>query len=869
MTSRKKVSRSTSRRPVSAAIRRCVTEALEDRRLFAVGLVSVGLNGAPANGDSGEASVSEDGRYAVFSSFASNLVEGDTNGRSDVFLRDLDAGTTTLISRRAGGGDIGNGDSLQPVISQAGTHVAFVSRAANLLDNDTLNNADVFRYTIGSRALELASARTETGGFPGGSSSEPTISRDGTLVSFTTFAGNMALPSGPAFLVDANGDNDVYVRNMDPVRTQFGIGPNQNRLVSEADGRGTTIDTGDKQSFDSWISEDGRYITFRSDAANLVPNGQDGNAKRDTYLRDLQANTTTLISVNRDGVAGNEDTQSNSVSGNGRFVLFQSRATDIVNNDGNADADIFLRDTVDNTTRLLTVNRNGNASAGGFSEFPAMSQNGDYATFSSYAPDITAGDVNAREDVFIRDLRRGPLSVLSVTPGGQTANGRSYDPFINRNGTAVVFTSSASDMTAGDTNGFEDVFVADVPQPNNSGGAGADTQAPTAAFGQVAAANPSATTIDFTVNLSDNAGLNTVTLGNLNVVWTAAAPSTATESFTAVPIGVVGTGTSAVATYRITLTPPKTAADYVGTFAITVPGGAITDVAGNGIAAGPLAPAGGGTGPTFALTTGDNGGTNPGGGNSTIGDPNGPDLQIVSPGRAPREVIGGRRGSFKWKVRNGGPGLLNHTVSFNVYASVDQTFDAGDTALTTTPVTKFLKRMKVNKAKGLGAKFVYPADMGNGNYFLLVQADTTNAVAESNEGNNSGTSPTTALIRQPFTDLEPTFVGKPSRITAGSEAGVTVVVKNNGNVPFRGAVPITIVLSSDDVVDGSDRVVTTVTPSLGVKNGRTKSVKINVPLPADLAPGTYFVGADVDPANAFAESNEDNNLATSFSFGSI
>ena len=848
-----------SRRPLPAVVHRCVAEALEERRLFAVSLVTAGLNGAPANGDSGQASVSEDGRYVAFSSFASNLVEGDTNGRADIFLRDRSNNTTRLISRNPTTREIGNGDSTQPVISQDGTHVAFVSRANNLLSGDTADHSDVFRFTIATGALELASARNETGGFAGGSASEPTISKDGNLVSFTTFAGNMSIPFGAANLVDANAANDVYVRNMGTT-TRFGIGPNQNRLVSEADGRGTTIDTGNGQSFDSWISEDGRFITFRSDASNLAPGGADTNAKRDTYLRDLQNNTTVLISVNQSGVSGNENSDSNSVSGDGRFVLFQSRATDIVGNDGNADADIFLRDTSNNTTRLLTVNRNGNNSAGGLSEFPAMSQDGSVASYSSYAPDIVAGDANGREDVFIRDLVRGPLTVLSVNPAGQTANGRSYDPFINRGGTHVVFTSSASDMTAGDTNNVEDVFIADVAAPGNPSG-GTDTAAPTATFGQVLAANPTATSVDFTVNAADDKALNTVTVGNLTVTRAANATRPA-ETFTAVPVGVVGTGKTAVITYRITFAGGSTAADNAGDYSITVPAGAIKDAAGNGVAAGALPAAGGAAGPTFALSTG----TTDGGG--TLGDPNGPDLQIVSPGKAPtKEVIGGKKGSFKWKARNGGPGLLNHTVTFSVYASADQVFDAGDTALAT--VTKFLKKMKTGKSKGLGAKFLYPADMGNGNYYLLVQADTTNAVAESNEANNTGTSAATALIRQPFTDLQPTSVGKPSRISAGSEATVSLVLKNNGNVPFKAGTPIAIAISPDETIDAGDRVLTTVTPTVSIKNGKTKSVRVAVPLPADLAPGTYFIGADVDPANVLPESSEDNNVAASFAFTSI
>ncbi|MDB5295279.1 MAG: hypothetical protein JWO31_1262 [Phycisphaerales bacterium] len=847
------------RRAVAAAVRRCAAEALEDRRLFAVGLVSVGLGGAPANGDSSEASVSADGHLVVFTSFASNLVDGDTNNKSDVFLRDTVAGTTTLISRNPTNGEIGNADSIQPVINQDGTYVAFVSRANNLLSGDGTDGNDVFRYNIATHALQLVSAKDAAGTqFPGNASSEPTISKDGNLVSFTTFAGNLGV-------IDTNKANDVFVRNMGSTTAFAGtpnaLAPGANRLVSVATGAAVT--TGNGLSFDSWISEDGRYISFRSDASDLVAPGVDANNVRDTYLRDVQTGTTTLVSVNQAGVAANAASDSNSVSGNGRFVSFQSKATDIVGNDGNGDADVFLRDTLTNTTRLLSVNRFGTSSAGGLSEFPAMSQDGGYASFSSYAPDIVAGDANGREDVFVRDLVRGPLTVLSVNAAGKTGNGRSYDPFINRMGTQVVFTSDASNLTTGDTNDKQDIFIASVAQPSGT----TDSAAPTATFGQVLAANPDATAVDFTVNLSDDQALNTVSVGNLTVDRTASGTTTA-ASFPATLVSVVGTGTSAVATYRVTL--PSAASANTGSYVVNVPAGAIVDAAGNALAAGVLPAAGGAAGPTFVLSSGGTGTptdpSNPTGG-STVGDPNGPDLQIVSPGKTPTEVIGGRRGSFKWKVLNAGPGILNSSVTFGVYASADQTFDAGDVQLAT--FAKTLKKVKVGKAKALSAKFTYPSDLGNGNYYVLVRADTGNAVAESNEANNTGTSVATVLVRQPFVDLQPTSVGKPTKFSAGSAADVTVVVKNNGNVPFKGAVPITVALSTDGLVNDANRTLITATPKIGVGNGKSKSVKVKFTLPTDLAPGTYFVTADVDSTNALAESDEGNNTAVSFGFNSI
>lgn len=825
MFSRSKDSTNRSRQQAKSLqmVRRCVSEALEDRRLFAVGLVSVGLNGAPANGDSTEASVSADGRYVVFASFANNLVAGDNNNRRDIFLRDRTAGTTTLISKNPSTGEGGNQDSGQPVINADGTHIAFVSRATNLLAGDSQNHNDIFRYTIANGNLELVSARSgTTTTYGGGSSSEPTISKDGNLVSFTSFAGNLNAGT------DGNGSNDVFIRNLGG-STVFGIAPNQTKLVSVIPGNGGIA--GNDQSFDSWISSDGRYIAFRSDASDLVATG-DGNNARDTFVRDLQTGTTTLISANTSGVSGNAASDSNSISGDGRFVTFQSRATDLVANDGNGNADVFLRDTQTNTTTLLSVNRFGTNSAGGFSEFPALSQDGSFASFSSTAGDIVGNDANGREDVFLRDLVRGPISLLSVNTSGAPANGRSFDPFISRNGNFIVYTSDASDMAAGDTNGKSDIFLADAP---TSAG---DSAPPTATVGSADAASPGATTFQFTVNLADNVGLNTVDVGNLTVTKAGGSAQTATL------VSVVGTGVSAVATYSVSF-PAGINTNDTGVYTVTTTSNAIKDAAGNALA----------------------GGTNIGTFTLAIGDPNGPDLVIVKPGKLKGSYIGGAKGVFKWKVQNNGPGLLtNKTVEFKVYTSADGTLDAGDATLGT--VNKLIKKMKVGKSVAVNLKFNYPADL-NGNFYLLARADSSNAIAESNETNNVGSSAVTTLVQPPFRDLQPTTVSKPSRLTAGLPITATAVIKNNGNVAFNDLVPVSLVISSDGTVtDGSTLLVTT-TQKLSLKPGGSKTIRFSATLPADLAIGQYQLGVDVDPANAFAESDEGNNTGVSFAWQSF
>ncbi|HEX8916722.1 MAG TPA: CARDB domain-containing protein, partial [Humisphaera sp.] len=408
----------------------------------------------------------------------------------------------------------------------------------------------------------------------------------------------------------------------------------------------------------------------------------------------------------------------------------------------------------------------------------------------------------------------------------------------------VVFTSDAGDLSVGDTNNKDDIFISDIPEPVG----GSDTTAPTATFGALEAVSPGATKVRFTVNLSDNAGLNTVALGNLSVTKAGGG------SFTATKVGVVGTGLSAVATYEVDFGSPVES--NFGTYTITVPSQAIRDAAGNQA----TTIAGG----SFTLAAPGSGGT----GGGVVGDPNGPDLVVTTIGKISASAIGTvTKGKVKFKVSNAGPGLMSVPASYTVYLSADATQDAADVPLAT--VTKTLK-LKVGKAKSLSAKWVYPGGIGDGNYFVIVKADTANNVAESNETNNSLASATTVLVQAPFVDLQPTTISKPSNTVAGGISTVTVVVKNNGNVAYKGAAGLNIVVVPETApatpIDASARVLGSFTSSLSLKPGKTKTLKFKVTNAADLAAGNYQYGVIVDPTNVIAEKDESNNAAASFVF---
>jgi hypothetical protein len=862
-------SSSSARRPLPASralparVLTCLPEVLEGRQLFAVTaptLITATVDGGPANGPSGESSVSASGRYVVFSSFATNLVAGDTNGKEDIFLRDTVNNTTTLISKSLSG-DLGNGDSSQPVINQDGTYVAFVSKASNLINGDTGGFADVFRYSIASPGLDLVSATNTAGtAFAGAGSSEPTISKDGTLVSFTSFATNyegVADQNSPS-----KNFNDVYVRNMAAAGTaaQFGINPGQVRLVSRA---AAVNNSGDGESFDSSISADGRYITFRSSSANLVAAGIDTNNSRDTFIRDMMTSLTTLVSVNTAGVSGNQPSDSNAVSGNGQFVTFQSKATDLVANDNNENADVFLRDTISGKTTILSVNQFGTASAGGVSVFPALSQDGSYASFSSTAPNIVPGDANTREDVFLRDLARGPIALVSVNAALAPANGRSYDPFISQNGDFVVFTSEATDIAPTANNGRANIYLSRTPAPNLT----TDTVAPTATFGAVEAADATATTVQFTVNLADETGLDTVNVGNVTV-----AKADGSSPLTAVRQSVVGTGKTATVTYLATFPAVLGDASVAGTYKVSVPAGAIKDAAGNAAAAADigtftLGTAGNGSGGN----TGGTGGTGtptptptPGDGTATVGDPAGPNLRVSAVGAVPVEVVGGsKKGKLKFTVINDvGPGTLTKlNTTFGVYLSADGTLDSADPQIATLAKKLTLKPAKF---KALTAKFTWPTTgVGDGKYFVLVKADSANAVSESNESDNTTATTTQVLLRQPFKELQPTAVTRPTTTVAGGITQVSVTIKNNANVNFVGVAPINVVvIPAADTLTDLTTGGTVVSPKLSLKPGQSKVVKLKLPFPTGLS-GSYKVGVDVDPADAIAESDESNNVFVS------
>lgn len=221
---------------------------------------------------------------------------------------------------------------------------------------------------------------------------------------------------------------------------------------------------GDRPSFGAGISASGRYVVFSSEATNLVP--ADTNDRRDVFVRDRVTGKTTRVSVSSTGAeaAPGADpfggSSAGGISADGRYVVFSSDAPNLVPGDTNRVADVFVHDRTTGRTSRASVGPRGRQ-ANGPSRFPSLSANGRYVVFDSAASNLVAGDGNRAEDVFLRDLRAGRTLLVSVGPRGRHGNDWSEGPAIGADGRTVAFTSAATNLVPHDTNGTFDIFVHD------------------------------------------------------------------------------------------------------------------------------------------------------------------------------------------------------------------------------------------------------------------------------------------------------------------------------------------------------------------------------------------------------------------------
>src|SRR6267142_5866041 len=405
------------------------------------------------SGASADPVASANGRFVAFETAAFNLSPLDTNGRSDIFLRDLEAGTTTLVSVNLAGTASANGDSRKPVISADGRYVAFESTASNLVANGTNTGSNIFVRDLQSRATILASVNSSGSGSGNQSSFSPVISANDRVVVFQSFSSNLVT-------IDTNNKLDVFARDL-----QTGV----TSLVS-TNAAGT--DSGNDDSFTAnlpkdkapraLISKDGRFVGFESYATDLVTIGHAPDRFSNVFVRDLQAGTTTLLSVNTLGtvsVGGNQPV----ISGNGRFAFFQSSASNITANDSGFGIDLFVRDLQTGTTTMISVTTAGTGSNGtsNLNYFPVASDDGRYVIFQSNGKNYVVNDSNNGYDIFLRDLQANTTTLVSVnTSGGTGVNSDALGSVMSADGRFVAFIGFGTDYVAiNDTNGRGDVYL--------------------------------------------------------------------------------------------------------------------------------------------------------------------------------------------------------------------------------------------------------------------------------------------------------------------------------------------------------------------------------------------------------------------------
>lgn len=400
------------------------------------GITRESLDSNQAQGDGGTPHLTTNGALIVFESFAFGA-----NPNGAVFARDRTAQTLAIASTDAGGAQPSVGGSVQAKVSSTGQFVAFQSAAQTLVPGDTNLFIDTFRKDRTSGAIVRLSV--SAGGVQGNESSANVgLSADGDRVSFESLATNL-VP------VDTNGFEDVFVRI---------ISTNSISLISTD----SASVQGNGDSYGAEISNDGNFVAFISEASNLVTG--DANGFRDVFMKRPATGATTLISVGLGGVPANNNSgflggfsDSVALSGDGRFVVFDSEASNLVAGDTNGVSDVFVRDTVAGTTRRVSVASNGTQGDGN-SDFPGISDNGRFVVFQTDSTNLDGSDANGFLDVYVYDTLNNVCKRISWGLGFTPPNSGSGGPRISADGSRIVFSSTATNLVENDTNARADVF---------------------------------------------------------------------------------------------------------------------------------------------------------------------------------------------------------------------------------------------------------------------------------------------------------------------------------------------------------------------------------------------------------------------------
>jgi len=306
--------------------------------------------------------------------------------------------------------------------------VSITARLGNLAGSSQLN-------VIGNERISLDSAGQQSDA----ASSLPSVSGNGRWVAFSSEATNLVAD-------DTNGVQDIFVRDRETGSTS--------RVNLDSSGN-----QADALSYSPFISANGRYVVFSSDASNLVPN--DTNARRDIFVRDLGMGVTSRVSLGPAGAQANSTSFDPSISGDGRFVAFDSFATNLVSGSSSG-RQVYVHDRQSGVTSKVSLSSAG-VEGDALSQLSVISADGRFVAFYRFSQNLVAEDTNGAGDIFLHDLQTGSTLLVSRSSAGQIAAAGvgQATPSLSQDGRFVAFSSSSNNLVAGDNNGQGDVFVHD------------------------------------------------------------------------------------------------------------------------------------------------------------------------------------------------------------------------------------------------------------------------------------------------------------------------------------------------------------------------------------------------------------------------
>lgn len=433
--------------------------------------VSSAADGTPGNAESdtvsglfsGTLDLSQTGRYVVFASLASNLVSNDTNGVSDVFVKDVVTGTVTCVS--SAGGVQADHLSYRPSISSDGRWVAFDSLAGNLTAGDDNAAYDCFVKNLASGAISRHTSGTPlqdgSGGYTSGvwAAGVASLSSDGQFLAYQlpyTYA-----DGSPAVM------NSLMMVN---------LASNETSLInSKADGSRSQVEgSSTLYAMESPValSDYGRYVAFASLANDLT--ADDTDSRYDVFLKDTLGGTITRISAFLDNDDASKSLSferhdaSPALSADGRYVVLASNWSKLYTagqvwtpGDITSGLDIYRIDTLTGTVALVSAAADGTPGNAG-SNNPSISADGRYVAFRSNASNLVGGDSNALADIFVKDLVSGAIVRANTSADGAQANHLSEKPTLSPDAHTVAFSSYANNLVSGDGDWGKDVFLVNL-----------------------------------------------------------------------------------------------------------------------------------------------------------------------------------------------------------------------------------------------------------------------------------------------------------------------------------------------------------------------------------------------------------------------